>query len=86
MKESKLQLLTTALVLCVFAFLGQSTRRCWRTVQSCLSLFLIRRWMRYLHHQARWQELKRSEWLVILRVANARTIPTAVLDSVGQEE
>jgi hypothetical protein len=34
--------------------------------------------------QARWQELKRSEWLVILWVANARKIPTAVLDSVGQ--
>jgi hypothetical protein len=46
--------------------------------------FLFAEWMRYLHHQARWQELKRSEWLVILWVANARKIPTAVLDSVGQ--
>ena len=40
--------------------------------------------MRYLHRQARWQELKRSEWLVILWVVNARKIPTVVLDSVGQ--
>ena len=40
--------------------------------------------MRYLHLQARWQELKRSEWLVILWVANARKIPIAVPDSVGQ--
>ena len=40
--------------------------------------------MRYLRHQARWQELRRSEWLVIPWVADARKIPTAVPDSVGQ--
>src|SRR6516162_8005361 len=41
--------------------------------------------MRYLHQQARWQEL-RSHRVVILWVANARKIPNAVLDSVGQVE
>jgi len=40
--------------------------------------------MRYLHHQARWQEPKRSHRVVILWVANARKMPTAELDSVGQ--
>lgn len=40
--------------------------------------------MQHLHHQAPWRELKSSEWLVILWVANALKIPTAVLDSVGQ--
>jgi hypothetical protein len=53
-------------------------------MSSCRSLFLIRQWLRHLHHQARCQQLKSSEWLVILWVANARKIPTAVLDSVGQ--
>jgi len=71
---------------CVFTFLGQTTAQRWRTVPSCRSPSVIRRWMRYLHHRARWQELKRSEWLVILWEANARTTPTAVLDSVGPAE
>src|SRR5215468_7698856 len=39
--------------------------------------------MQHLHHQARRQELKRSEWPVILWTANARKMPTAVLGSVG---
>ena len=55
-------------------------------MQSRRSLFLIRRRTRFLPHQVRWLELKRSEWLVILWVANASTIPTAVVDSVGQVE
>ena len=36
------------------------------------------------YSQARWQELRRSEWLVIPWVVDARKIPTAVPDSVGQ--
>jgi hypothetical protein len=39
--------------------------------------------MQHLHHQARWQELKRSEWLVIPWAANAQKIPPAVLGSAG---
>src|SRR5262249_10273339 len=54
-----------------------------RTVRSCRSLFPIRRLMQLLHHRARWQELKKSEWLVIPWVANARKMPTAVRGSVG---
>jgi hypothetical protein len=42
--------------------------------------------MRYLHHQARWQELKRSHRVVILWVATARKIPNAVQGSVGRVE
>ena len=61
---------------------GKVRARCRRTVPSCRSQFPIR-WMQHLHHQARWQELKRSEWLVIPWAANARKIPTAVLGSVG---
>ena len=39
--------------------------------------------MQYLQRQDRWQELKRSKWLVIPWVADVRKIRTAVLDSVG---
>jgi hypothetical protein len=42
--------------------------------------------MRYLHHQARWQELKRSHRVVILWAATARKIPNAVQGSVGRVE
>src|SRR5215469_4262454 len=40
--------------------------------------------MRYLHHQARWQELKRSHRVVILWAATARKILNAVQGSVGR--
>ena len=42
--------------------------------------------MRYLHHQTRWQELKRSHRVVILWAATARKIPNAVQGSVGRVE
>jgi hypothetical protein len=67
-------------------FWAKVCARRWRKVPSCRSQFPIRQWTRWHHHQARWQELRRSEWLVILQAANARRIPTAALDSVGQAE
>jgi hypothetical protein len=72
-----------SLISCVLVFWGQSTRPMLATVRSRRSLFPIHRLMQHLHHQARWQELKRSEWPVILWAANARKIPTAVLGSAG---
>ena len=86
MKESKLQFLATALVLCVFAFLGQSTR------PMLADGAIVPQHVSYSPMDAialpsgSMARTKRSEWLVILWVANARTIPTAVLDSVGQAE
>ena len=50
---------TISFISFVFAFWAKVRARCWRTVASRRSLFLIRRRMRLLRNQARWQELKK---------------------------
>jgi hypothetical protein len=68
---------TPAFVFCVFAFPGQGSR-------STLAESAI------VPQPASYSPMDAvalpSEWLVILQAANARRIPTAALDSVGQAE
>jgi hypothetical protein len=75
---------TVSFISCVFAFLGQSTRPIsadGAIVPQPVSYSPVDAISSPSGSMAR---TKRSEWLVILWVAIARRIPTAVLDSVGQ--